>query len=115
MCPYNPTVDLKDATLMFLSESADHPAVAALARSAYDRLAAGEEVDYRVLDELIGEASGKGVLRAMNRKYSPTAYEAIISPVLNEIGRRKPIRSDRPPSAAGGAGDPLTAATWPPR
>jgi hypothetical protein len=100
---------------MFLSESADHPGVAALARSAYDRLAAGEEVDYRVLDELMGEASGKGVLRAMNRKYSPTAYEAIISPVLNEIGRRKPIRSDRRAPAPGSPDDPLTASAWPPR
>jgi hypothetical protein len=108
-------MDLKDATLMFLSESADHPAVASLAQSAYDRLAAGEEVDYRLLDDLIGEASGKGVLRAMHRKYSPVAYEAIISPVLDEIGRRKPVRSPRQPPAPGSPDDPLTAATWPPR
>jgi hypothetical protein len=108
-------MDLKDATLMFLSESADHPAVASLAQSAYDRLAVGEEVDYRLLDDLIGEASGKGVLRAMHRKYSPVAYEAIISPVLDEIGRRKPIRSDRQPPAPGSPDDPLTATTWPPR
>jgi hypothetical protein len=102
-------VDLKDATLMFASEAADHPSVAALARSAYERLAAGEEVDYRVLDDLVGEASGKGVLRAMNAKYDPVAYDAIISPVLNEIGRRKPIRSDRRPPEPGSADDPLTA------
>jgi hypothetical protein len=108
-------MDLKDAALMFLSESADHPAVASLAQSAYDQLAAGEEVDYRLLDDLIGEASGKGVLRAMNRKYSPVAYEAIISPVLDEIGRRKPIRSSRQPPAPGSLDDPLTAPTWPPR
>jgi hypothetical protein len=108
-------MDLKDATLMFLSESAGHPAVATLAQSAYDRLAAGEEVDYRLLDDLMGEASGKGVLRAMHSKYSPTAYEAIISPVLNEIGRRKPIHSDRTPPAPGSADDPLTAPAWPPR
>lgn len=108
-------MDLKDATLMFLSESAGHPAVATLAQSAYDRLAAGEEVDYGLLDDLIGEASGKGVLRAMHSKYSPTAYEAIISPLLDEIGRRKPIRSDRRPPAPGSADDPLTAPSWPPR
>ena len=108
-------MDLKDATLMFLSESADHPAVASLAQSAYDRLAAGEEVDYRLLNDLIGEASGKGVLRAMNSKYSPTAYEAIISPVLDEIGRRAPIRSSRRPPAPGSPDDPLTAPSWPPR
>jgi len=108
-------MDLKDATLMFLSESADHPAVASLAQSAYDRLAAGEEVDYRLLDDLMGEASGKGVLRAMHSKYDPVAYEAIISPVLGEIGRRKPIRSDRQPPAPGSPDDPLTATIWPTR
>jgi hypothetical protein len=105
-------VDLKDATLMFLSESAAHPAVASIARSAYDRLAEGEEIDYRVLDELIGEASGKGVLRELHRKYSPEAYEAMIGPILQEIGRSKPIRSQRPP--ADPEHDPLTAPVWPP-
>ena len=111
---YYSVMDLKDATLIFASESAGHPAVASLAQSAYDRLAAGEEVDYRVLDDLIGEASGKGVLRAMSRKYSPTAYNAIISPVLEEIGRRKPIQSAwRSSPEPGSADDPLTAPTWP--
>jgi hypothetical protein len=100
---------------MFLNEADEYPAVAALAQSAYDQLAAGEEVDYQVLDDLIGEASGKGVLRAMNRKYSPTAFDAIISPVLNEIGRRKPIRSDRQPPEPGSADNPLTASAWPTR
>jgi hypothetical protein len=90
-------MDLKDATLMFLSESAAFPAVASIAQSAYDRLAEGEEIDYRVLDELIGEASGKGVLRELNRKYSREAFEAMIGPILQEIGRNKPIRSRRPP------------------
>jgi hypothetical protein len=102
-------MDLKDATLMFASEAADHPSVAALAQSAYDRLAAGEEVDYRVLDELIGEASGKGVLQAMGRKYDPAAYNAIIMPVLNEIGRGKPIRLDRRPPTPDSDNDPLTS------
>jgi hypothetical protein len=65
-----------------------------------------------VLDELIGEASGKGVLRELNRKYSPEAYEAMIGPILREIGRNKPIRSQRPPVAPDD--DPLTAPGWPP-
>jgi hypothetical protein len=104
-------MDLKDATLMFLSESAAHPAVASVAQNAYDRLAAGEEVDYRVLDELIGEASGKGVLRELHRKYSPEAFEAMIGPILQEIGRSKPIRSSRPP--VNPEDDPLTAPVWP--
>ena len=81
-------MDLRDATLMFLSESAAYPAVASIAQNAYDRLVEGEEIDYRVLSDLIGEASGKGVLRELHRKYSPEAYEAMIGPILREIGQR---------------------------
>jgi hypothetical protein len=101
-------VDLKDATLMFLAEAAAYPAVATIAQSAYDSLVDGEEIDYRVLSDLVGEASGKGVLRALHQKYSPAAFEAIIMPVLQEIGRRAPIRSSRP-AWQPGDGDPLTA------
>src|SRR5215469_7448922 len=102
-------MDLKDATLMFLAEAISYPAVAQIAQSAYDRMVDGEEVDYRVLEDLVGEASGKGVLRGMNQKYSPVAFEVIIMPVLQEIGRRAPIRSSRP-TWHPGDGDPLTAA-----
>jgi hypothetical protein len=108
-----PGMDLRDATLMFLSESAAYPAVASIAQSAYDKLAAGEEIDYQVLSDLIGEASGKGVLRALNAKYSPTAFDAMIGPILQEIGRRAPIGSTRQPVAP--EDDPLTAPVWPPR
>jgi hypothetical protein len=109
-------MDLKDATLMFLSESAEHPAVAAIAQSAYDQIVRGEDIDYRVLDDLIGEASGKGVLRAISAKYSPVACEAIIAPVLQEIGRRKPVPPRRQPAAdRDPEDDPLTATVWPPR
>jgi len=96
---------------MFLSESAAHPAVSSIAQNAYDRLVEGEEIDYRVLSDLIDEASGKGVLRELNRKYSPEAFNAMIGPILQEIGRRKPIRSQRPPVAP--EDDPLTASVWP--
>lgn len=104
-------MDLKDATLMFLTESAAHPALASIARSAYDRLADGAEVDYRVLSELMGEASGKGVLRAMRQKYGPITFEAMIMPICQEIGRRAPVPPRRRPATED---DPLTAPTWPP-
>ena len=100
-------MNLTDATLMFLAESAAYPAVAEIAQSAYDCLADGEDIDYRVLSDLVDEASGKGVLRAMHQKYGPAAFDAIVMPVLQEIGRRAPIRSTRttwPPGE-----DPLTA------
>jgi hypothetical protein len=106
-------MEIKDATLMMLIESADHPAVASLAQSAYDQLMNEEPVDYRLLKELVGEASGKGVLRALRAKYGSAAFEAIISPILTEIGRQAPIgprRHDIDPET-----DPLLASTWPPR
>lgn len=106
-------MDLKDATLMFLVEAAGFPAVAEIAQSAYDRLAEGEDVDYRVLNDLVGEASGKGVLRAMHQKYGPTAFEAIVMPVLQEVGRRAPIWSSRGYTWQPGE-DPLTTGI-PPR
>src|SRR5580692_7583449 len=108
-------MDIKDATLVMLSESADHPAVASIAQTVYERLVNQEPVDYRLLDDLVGEASGKGVLRALHAKYSPVAYEAIIGPILAEIGRQKPIRSQRYASPADPDSDPLLASTWPSR
>jgi hypothetical protein len=100
-------MDLKDATLMFLSESAAYLAVAELAQAAYDRLIEGEDIDYRVLDDLVGQASGKGVLRAMRQKYGPVGFDATVMPVLREIDRRKPIRPTRHTWQPGE--DPLTA------
>lgn len=84
-------MDIKDATLMILGESAAYPGLSRLAQSVYDQLARGEQVDYRVLDDLIAEVSGKGVLRAIHRKYGPAAGDAIFGPVLREIDRQKPV------------------------
>ncbi len=109
------SMDLKDAVLMMRAESAGQPAVAALAQTVYDRLANAEPVGYRLLDELIAEASGKGVLRALHARYSPTAYEAIIGPILAELGRQKPVRPRRPARPADPETDPLRAPAWPPR
>jgi hypothetical protein len=84
-------MELQDAALMMQREAAGQPVVAALAQAVYQTLARGEEVSYQQLDELIGEASGKGVLRALHARYSPVAYEAIIMPILTELDRRKPV------------------------
>jgi hypothetical protein len=108
-------MDLKDATLMMLTESAGHPAVATIAKSAYDTIVDGDVIDYRVLNDLIGEASGKGVLRALRQKYGPTAFDAIIMPICQEIGHQAPIKSSRQAPEPGAPDDPLTAAVWPPR
>lgn len=104
-------MELRDAALMLLTESADHPGAAALAQQAYDQLLRFGAVDYRLLNALVGEISGKGVLRDIRRKYSPVAFDAILTPLLAEIDRQAPVPS-RPRPATGD--DPLTAAVWPP-
>jgi hypothetical protein len=92
-------MDLKDATLVILGESAAYPSLAQLAQSAYDQLATDGQVDYRVLSDLVAEASGKGVLRAIHRKYGPAAGEAVFGPILREIDRQKPVPPSRMASA----------------
>jgi hypothetical protein len=105
-------MDLKDATLMLLSESAAHPSLAKIAQAAYDQLARDERVDYRVLSDLLGEASGQGVLRDLRVKYRPTAFEAMIMPLCQEVGRQAPIPPRRPTAGQQDNLDPLTASTW---
>lgn len=105
-------MDLKDATLMILTESAAHPGLAKLARSAYDQLTADNEVDYRMLSDMIAEASGKGVLRVIRQKHGAIAHEAIFGPILREIDRQKPVPPRRPASDRQDTPDPLTAANW---
>jgi hypothetical protein len=84
-------VELQDAALMMVRESAEQPAVAALAQSVYQTLADGDEVSWQQLDQLVGEASGKGVLRALHARYSPVAYNAILRPILAGLDQRKPV------------------------
>jgi hypothetical protein len=106
-------MDLKDATLMILNESAAHPSVAKIAQAAYDQLASGQEVDHRVLDDLVGEASGKGVLRAIRQKYGATAHEAIFAPILREIDREKPVPPRRRPAAYQDSAAPVASRRLP--
>lgn len=106
-------MELRDATLMMLTESAGHPELERLARQAFDALADRGEVHYSVLDDMIGAASGSGVLGALRAKYSPAAFDALLMPILSEIGEHKPITSSRRPPAPGSPEDPLTAPAWP--
>jgi hypothetical protein len=100
-------MDLKDATLMILYESGAHAELARLARSAYDDLSGGREVPYGILSEMLGEASGKGVLRALQRKYSATAYNAMLVPICREIDRQKPVPPRRRTRLRHDSADPL--------
>ena len=97
---------------MILNESGAHPGLAELAQSAYDQLTRDGEVDYRVLSDLIAEASGKGVLRAIHQKYSAIGRDAIFGPILREIDRQKPVPPRRTTSAHQDSPDPLLAPGW---
>jgi hypothetical protein len=102
-------MDLQDATLVVRTEATAFPELAALAQSAYDDLVAGSDVSHEVLSDIIGKASENGVLRAMHRKYSAAAYDAILMPILTEVDRKRPVPPrPRPPSRV----DPLTAPVW---
>jgi hypothetical protein len=62
-----------------------------------------------VLSDIIGKASEKGLLRAMHRAYSATAYDAILMPILtDEVDRQKPVPPRRR-AASEDTVDPLTA------
>ena len=94
---------------MILAESAGYPDLGQLAQSAYDALAEGDEVPHWILSDMIGEASGKGVLRLIHQKYSPTAYEALLMPIFREIDRQRPV-----PVRPAPEDDPLTSSTFRP-
>lgn len=101
-------MNLTDATLIVLGEAAGYPGIAAMTQSAYDELAAGNEVPHAIFSDVLGKASEKGVLRAMHRKYSGTAFAAIIMPICREVDRQKPVPPRRR-TAPEDAIDPLTA------
>jgi hypothetical protein len=102
-------VDLKDATLMILTESSAYPSLTRIAQSAYEELASGRGVPYAILSDMLEEASGKGVLRAIHQKYSTAACQAMLMPICDEIGRQKPIPPRRRPVPSDSRPDPLTA------
>jgi hypothetical protein len=102
-------MDLKDATLTIMHESVAHPRLAKIALAVYDQLVSGQEVDYRVLDELVGEASAKGVLRYIRQKYGATTHEAIFGPILREIDRTKPVPPRSRPAEHWADDGPLAA------
>jgi hypothetical protein len=105
-------MDLKDATLTIWGESAAHPGLAELAQSAFDQLTRDGWVDYRVLSDMVEEASGTGVLRSIHHKYGSTARDAIFGPILREIDRQKPVRSRNSTFTHQDGPDPLTADIW---
>ncbi|HEX6471100.1 MAG TPA: hypothetical protein VF069_18520 [Streptosporangiaceae bacterium] len=84
-------MDLKQATGMILTESAAHPDLLRVARSAYDDYAAGRTVHYTVLREMLYEASGKAVFGPIKRTYGEAAFEQMVLVLGREIDRQAPV------------------------
>jgi hypothetical protein len=102
-------MDLADATLMLMTESAGYPSVARLAESAYLELVSGRPAPHHLLSELIREASDKGVLLDLRVRYSREAYLAMIEPICKEIGELAPVPPYPRRTANPSRIDPLTA------
>src|ERR1035438_10696809 len=85
-----PGMDLKDATLMILNESAAHPSVAKIAQAAYDHLASGQEVDHRVLDELVGEPVARACSAPSGKSTVPRPTRPYSRPFFVKSTRRSP-------------------------
>lgn len=103
-------MDLRDATLMMLAAADGHPELERLARLAFEALTDHGEVHHELLSDMLGEASGSGVLGLLREHYSPAAYEALLMPIYREIGLQKPIFSGRRP--APDIRDALSTPAW---
>jgi hypothetical protein len=84
-------MDLTQATHMVLTESAAHPDLLRLARSAYDDLSLGRPVHYTVLTDLLYEASGKAVFDEIKRTYGERAFDDMVLVLGREIDRQAPV------------------------
>jgi hypothetical protein len=84
-------MDLPQATYLILTESAAHPDLLRLARSAYDDLSLGRPVHHTVLTELLNEASGKAVFGAIKRTYGERAFDDMVLVLGREIDRQAPV------------------------
>jgi hypothetical protein len=88
-------MELKHAVRMILTESASHPGLLRMARSASDDYAAGREVHYTVLREMLYEASGKAVFGPIKRTYGERAFDEMVLVLGREIDRQAPVPARR--------------------
>jgi hypothetical protein len=84
-------MDLKHATRMILTESAAHPDLLRMARSAYDDFTAGRQVHYIVLRDMLYEASGKAVFGPIKQRYGDDAFNDMVLVLGREIDRQAPV------------------------
>jgi hypothetical protein len=84
-------MDLKQATHMILTESAAHPDLLRLARTAYDELSADRMVHHTTLTALLYEASGKALFGPIKQKYGESAFNDMVVVMGREIDRQAPV------------------------
>ncbi|GAA2610194.1 hypothetical protein SMC26_44515 [Actinomadura fulvescens] len=84
-------MDLKAATRMILSESADHPDLMRLSRHAYDELSSGRPVPYATLSEMLRMAARKNLFPSLKGRHGAQAFDDMVVVLGREIDRQAPI------------------------
>ncbi|MFD0683919.1 hypothetical protein [Actinomadura fibrosa] len=86
-------MNLTIATRMILAESAAFPKLMRVARDAYDKFTAGQQVDHRTLSWMVREASRKGLYGVLIQKHGAGVFDDMITVLCREIDRQAPVLS----------------------
>ncbi|MGI5166417.1 hypothetical protein ACQEU3_18900 [Spirillospora sp. CA-253888] len=84
-------MDIRDATRMILTESADYPELLRIARHSYEELSAGRAVPSTVLNGVLAEASREDVLGTLRERYGEEAVNDMVAVLTQEIDRQSPV------------------------
>ncbi|MFC9976836.1 hypothetical protein ACFVH6_38645 [Spirillospora sp. NPDC127200] len=84
-------MDIRDATRMILTESADYPELLRITQHSYEALSAGREVPYTVLNGVLAEASREDVLGTLKERYGEEAVRDMVAALTREIDRQAPV------------------------
>jgi len=84
-------MDLKDATRVILSESAEHPELLRVSRETHDELARGGRAHHASLSWMLREAARKNVYPALHARYGAAAFQSMVTAMAREIDRRAPV------------------------
>ncbi|XRQ09262.1 hypothetical protein ACN3XK_74520 [Actinomadura welshii] len=85
-------MDLRDATRMILSESAEHPELLRVTRQTHDDLARGRRAAHTDLSWMLREAARKNVYPSLHARYGAAAFDEMVTVLAREIDRQAPPR-----------------------
>ncbi|WP_329243739.1 hypothetical protein OG417_46500 [Actinoallomurus sp. NBC_01490] len=89
-------MDLKEASYMFLSESTPYAELRSVAQAAYEDFSAGREVPYVALKGMFVEASRKGVLGKLKKRYGYDTFCDMVIVLGRETDRQRTIAGKAP-------------------